>query len=269
MGTVTLYGQLTTRAMRTYWMLRELGIDFRVEQLVLGSEKMRKHSPMNKQPCLRDSDGTVVFESLAINLYLARRYADANPDLCPQSQAEEAKTLSLSFFAMTELDPRLFEIVFHHPMVKQIGHPLTSPPQYLQYFGRRMTETRALRLCGELQRPLDVLEASLAHSNDYLAGDRFTVVDLNVSAVMAWAMLAPVDLLGTRPLTQAWLARCMARPKSPQSERYPSGQGTVRGWTKSSRFVFDQAMFDDFYAKIGYEDHGGGAGGPPRHEAKL
>jgi glutathione S-transferase len=55
-----------------------------------------------------------------------------------------------------------------------------------------------------------VLEQQLA-TQDYIAGDRFTVVDLNVAEVMRYAQTEP-RLFETRPRLKAWLERCQARP---------------------------------------------------------
>ena len=66
------------------------------------------------------------------------------------------------------------------------------------------------------------------------------------------------------PTTQRALARrLLARPHSPQSERYPSSK-TLPGWRRDARFVFEQRSFDEKYAKIGYEDVGGAGEEDPR-----
>ena len=62
----------------------------------------------------------------------------------------------------------------------------------------------------DLARPLDVLEAHLA-GQDWLVGGRFTVADLNVASVLAWARGAKLDL-SARPHVEAWLKRCLGRP---------------------------------------------------------
>ena len=110
--------------------------------------------------------------------------------------------------SMTELDPRLFELLFHAPRVQEAGHPLAHDERYAAYFGRRRTARRSQRLRRELAFPLraleNVLEASSAaavggtgggggtdggsggNGGGYLLPGRgFTVVDLNVSAVLA------------------------------------------------------------------------------------
>ena len=71
-----------------------------------------------------------------------------------------------------------------------------------------------------LKVPLAVLEQHLqaqqARGEDYLAGQRFTVADLCVASVAAYARPAAA-LLAAHPLTQAWLQRCLDRPAQKQS----------------------------------------------------
>ena len=80
-------------------------------------------NPNRKQPFMVDSDGTTVFESLAINLYLVREHGRGHP-LAPRNNTEEAALVQWTVWAMTELDPRLFEGLFcalpndAHPLAK-------------------------------------------------------------------------------------------------------------------------------------------------------
>ena len=61
----------------------------------------------------------------------------------------------------------------------------------------------------ELAAPLAVLDAALA-DRDHLLGDRFTVADLNVAAVMSWLKMTKVDLSAYGHVTD-WLGRCLGR----------------------------------------------------------
>ena len=55
-----------------------------------------------------------------------------------------------------------------------------------------------------------------ARGEAYLAANRFTVADLCVASVAAWARPA-AGLLAAYPLTQAWLQSCLDRPAQKQS----------------------------------------------------
>jgi glutathione S-transferase len=63
---------------------------------------------------------------------------------------------------------------------------------------------------GALGKPFDVLEAHLS-TRPFLAGERFTVADINVASVLAWAAAAPA-LMAAHPNVAAWLKRCQERP---------------------------------------------------------
>ena len=103
---VVIYGDPSSRANRSCWMASELGVPFELRFV----PKVRDPdipNPNKKQPYFIDTDGTTtIFESIAINLYLIRKYGAGNP-LAPTTPNEEAKVLQWSVWAMTELDPRL------------------------------------------------------------------------------------------------------------------------------------------------------------------
>jgi glutathione S-transferase len=63
-----------------------------------------------------------------------------------------------------------------------------------------------------------VLDAQLA-GRDYILGDRFGVVDLNLASTLAWTRVGKIDLSPV-PNVAAWLPRCSARPalKAAQSK---------------------------------------------------
>ena len=61
-----------------------------------------------------------------------------------------------------------------------------------------------------LRRPLGVLNETL-DGREYLLGNDFTVADLNVSVILAWAKMAGIDLSSV-PEVARWLDVCFARP---------------------------------------------------------
>jgi glutathione S-transferase len=58
--------------------------------------------------------------------------------------------------------------------------------------------------------PLRVLEAQLT-ARAYVAGERFTVADINVASVVSWIRPA-AEMLASFPKVSAWLKRCLDRP---------------------------------------------------------
>ena len=105
---LTIYGVYRSRASRNYWMVRELGIPFRSVPVIQArrlADPSAADAPLNTQspeflavnptgliPCI-DDGGFVMTESLAINLYLARKHGGP---LAGQTITEEAEMLQFS-----------------------------------------------------------------------------------------------------------------------------------------------------------------------------
>src|SRR5438093_255406 len=74
---IMLYGVPRSRTMRPLWMLEELGVPYENKPVsFLGesrSPEFLRLNPNGHIPVLRDDD-VVIWESMAINLYLARKY---------------------------------------------------------------------------------------------------------------------------------------------------------------------------------------------------
>src|SRR3569832_2299300 len=73
-----IYGGAKNRGRRCLWMAAELGVEVDVVDLDLSTAQHKtpeflKINPNGQVPAL-DDDGLILFESLAINLYLAKKY---------------------------------------------------------------------------------------------------------------------------------------------------------------------------------------------------
>ncbi|MDX2171437.1 MAG: glutathione S-transferase family protein [Deltaproteobacteria bacterium] len=192
---IKLYGVPRSRAFRPLWMLRELGLEFdNVPTSFTGetrSAEFLKLNPNGHIPVLVDGE-VVLWESLAINLYLARKYgADS---LWPSTVADEGRTYQWSLWAMTELEPQALPVLMHR--------------RALPKDQRKPDVADAAE--AKLAAPLGVLEGAL-RTRPYLLGDRFGAADLNVASVAVWVAMSGVDL-GKTPNVAAWLARCTERP---------------------------------------------------------
>ncbi len=193
---IKLYGIPASRASRCLWMLEELGVEYEnVPTHFVGDAQKPdylKLNPNGKIPTL-DDDGTIVWESLAINLYLARKYG--RDGLWPASEADQAHTVQWSFWAMTEVEPPLMEVLMNRAFLPE----------------DQRDESKARAGEEALHKPLGVLEGALA-GRDYLLGKSFTAVDLNVALVL-WHVttIGKMDLSGW-PNVSRWLAACTARP---------------------------------------------------------
>lgn len=61
-----------------------------------------------------------------------------------------------------------------------------------------------------LGQPLEVLDGALGGSSNLL-GSHFTVADLNVASILAWARPAQIDM-GPFPKVADWAKNCAERP---------------------------------------------------------
>ena len=87
-----VYGTSMSRAGRALWAAEELGLKFEHLPVGLdGSTRKPEHLRLNPNghiPVI-DDDGTILWESMAINLYLAEKYGKA--PLWPSSAGDRAR----------------------------------------------------------------------------------------------------------------------------------------------------------------------------------
>ncbi len=203
---LTIYGVYRSRATRTLWLAGELGLNFKLVPVIQArrvEDPLAANAPMNTLtpsflainpmgtiPCIED-DGMVLYESMAINLYLARKHGTA---VAPADLAEDAQMMQWSFFAATEIETNALKIS------STVSEGLANTDA-----GQAVIEVAA-RL---LRRPFKVLEQHLSE-NEYLVGNRFSVADINVAEVVRYAQ-AHTPLFEANPAVKAWLDRCQSR----------------------------------------------------------
>lgn len=191
--TMKLYGIPGSRAARNIWALEETGLPYERIDVVMrkdtGKPEFLAINPNGRIPALVDGD-LVLFESLAINTYIAKK---AEGDLAPKSLAEDAMNEQWSLWAMTETEKPLLRALFHS----------------LGVMGYEKDPAIVTECMEELARPFKVLDGHVS-TRDYLMGDRFTIADLNVTSVLAWAATARLDL-SSYPNLDRWLKACLAR----------------------------------------------------------
>jgi glutathione S-transferase len=192
MSNLRIYGIARTRAYRVLWVAMELGLDYQHLPIEIGDAGARSPeflaiNPNGRLPVIVD-DGFVLFESLAITLYLAKKHGK----LYPSTLEGEARAWQWSFWAIAEVDRgvNIWSL-----------HAVRLPPQERNAALRE----EALKV---IAAPFRVLDAALA-TTPYLLGDDFTVADLNVAAVISRA----IDMdLSHVPHLKAWLTHCLERP---------------------------------------------------------
>ena len=188
-----LHGSSKSRSARSLWALEELGLTYEHVPTEPPKAKSAEHMKINPNghiPALED-DGLVIWESMAINLYLADKYGQGK--LWPSSVAERGEVYKWSFFGMTEIEP---------PLMTLLTHKLFLPPD--QRDEKAITDATE-----KLKAPLKVLDDHLK-GREWLVGKSFSIADLNVASVLSFAMLVKLDMSAT-PAAQAWLQKCLGR----------------------------------------------------------
>jgi glutathione S-transferase len=199
MSDLRIYGIARTRAFRALWVAMELELDFEHLPIEIGdagakSPEFLAINPNGRLPVIVDG-GFVLFESLAITLYLAKKHGFGT--LYPAALEGEARAWQWSFWAIAEVDRgvNIWSL-----------HAVRLPPEERNAALRE----EALKV---IASPFKVLDAAVA-KQPYLLGDTFTVADLNVAAVISRA----VDMdLSAVPHLKAWLTRCLDRPAARQA----------------------------------------------------
>lgn len=193
---ITLYGDVTkTRANRCSWMLGELEQEHERRPLTFRPGDRRPAdflalNPNGKLPTLEDGDFTL-FESLAINLYLAKKYGGM---LGPQSLEEDALMTQWSLWVVTEIEKPL--------LMASAIRVLFDPP--------KPSDDEFELAMERLSRPWTVLDSHLRNCR-FMMGERFTVADLNIAAVMHLVPIAGIDI-SRWPAMKYWLETCLERP---------------------------------------------------------
>jgi glutathione S-transferase len=194
MASLRIYGIARTRAFRALWVAKELGLDYQHLPIEIGDDGAKSPeflaiNPNGRLPVIVDG-GFVLFESLAITLYLAKKHSGGK--LYPATLEGEALAWQWSLWAVTEVDRGVNIWSLHAVRLPQ------------QERNAALRE-EALKV---IASPFKVLNAAVA-KQPYLLGNEFTIADLNVAAVISRA----VDMdLSTWPHLKDWLTRCLERP---------------------------------------------------------
>ena len=195
-----IYGSARSRATRVLWLAKELGLAYEHIPLAANDPKLKapeflKINPTGRIPAIEDNGDVAMGESLAINLYLSRRYGmKANPAIGPGTIGDEALILQWTCWAMTDLEGPMGTVYMHrgfYPEDKRDPKVAES------------AEAQA-------QKPLAMLDGVLAKTA-YLLGDRFTIADLNVACVLSLARIGAIDMTKF-PHVAAWAKKCHDRP---------------------------------------------------------
>jgi len=188
-----IYGSARSRASRTLWMAKELGLDYQHHDLLPRSPGTKTPEFLALNPNARvpviDDDGFVLYESMAINLYLAKKHRSP---LYPSDPKAEALAWQWSFWETDRLDRQIVDYVNHSS-----GLPEAE---------RKKNVADAAWV--QIVPAMAVLNEALGKSR-WLAGSDFSVADLNVASALYRGLFMD---LSQWPAVKEWLARCWDRP---------------------------------------------------------
>ena len=201
MAKLKIYGVPRSRAFRALWLAKELGLDYENVMVDFATGETRRQpylsiNPNGHVPAI-DDNGFILWESMAINLYLAKKYGLGT--LYPTSLEDEARCWQWSLWGMTEIERNVLTAMFNRAIYPEDKRDAAAADQAEK----------------ELQHPLGVLDGAVAKSA-YLVGDDFTVADLNVASILSWARPGRIDF-APFPKAADWLSRCALRPAAKEA----------------------------------------------------
>ena len=191
-----IYGVARSRAARVLWMAKELELDYQHIKVdfATGETRTPAHLALNPNghiPVI-DDEGVILWESMAINLYLAKKYGVGG--FYPTRLEDEARAWQWSFWGMTEVE-----------------RPLLTAMMNRAVFPEEKRDAAAADVAEKvLARPLGVLDRVLGRSANLL-GAEFSVADLNVASILVWARPAQIEM-SAFPKVADWLRVGAERP---------------------------------------------------------
>ena len=194
-----LYGGAFTRALMVEMVLAEGDIAYELRAVDIVKQEHRAPAflavnPAGWVPALVTPEGETLYETPAINLYLAEHHGLIH--LAPRvDEPERGAFLSGLFYLTDEFEPALKRYFYPHRTVL------------------RSEDAPAMRhkSLGEALERLEVIDRRLQAAGPYHLGERFSLVDLTMAY---WAAcLEPAGRLAAFPAVQRCAAQVIDRPK--------------------------------------------------------
>ena len=164
-----LYGGDFTRALVTEMVMAEGGISYELREVDIVNDGHRtpeflKINPAGWVPALITPEGEHLYETPAINLYLAERHALTHL-VPPETDNDRGRFLSGFFFLAGDLEPVIKRVFYAHRFVLR--------PDDEQQARQMATDTALERL--------RVIEAKIGAGGPYFLGERFSLIDLTLA----------------------------------------------------------------------------------------
>lgn len=200
--TLRIYGAPRSRTFRVLWAAEELGIAYENIPVDFGEGSKKADyltiNPNGRIPAI-DDDGFVLFESLAINMYLAKKHGAGK--LYPAAAKDEARLWQWGLWGANEIET---------PLIQFVSNRHVLPPE-------KRNEQLAAEAEAKLPRPMGVLDAHLA-TRPHMLGADFTIADLNVGSLLYSAWFNKADLSRWSQV-KGWLDRILTRPAAQQARK--------------------------------------------------
>jgi len=204
MAMLKIYGQGRSRTFRVLWLCKESGIPYEhvpVSILVEGAQAKedwyRRLNPNARVPTIED-DGFVMWESAAINLWLAEKYRSP---LFPATIEGKGRMLQWAFFISNDVEG---------PMITMFQNRVVFPPEKRNPAAAEEADRR-------LRPALGVIDGALAGSG-HLGVERWDMTDFVAASVLFTLQAMKYDL-GGLPRLAAWLAASLDRPAAKEAIR--------------------------------------------------
>ena len=197
-----LYGQYRSRAFRVAWLCKESNIPYEHVNVTINVEGAQcKESwytalnPNARVPTI-DDDGFVMWESAAINFYLAEKYKSP---LWPSDLQGKGRATQWAFFIANDVEP----------------HMITVMQNRVMFAPEKRDAALADAADAKLQPRLKVLDEFLSR-NRFFDIDHWGLADFMVASV-CYSFFAMKYDLARFPSFQKWLMASLERPKAKEA----------------------------------------------------
>ena len=195
---LTFYFAPMSTASTVHWSLEELGVPYEAVMVDIkdGADKKRKLGALNpnlKVPVLVH-DGTAIFESAAIQIYLGETFG-VEKGLFPPPGKQRGEALKWLVWA---------NVTLSEAVSRWQRHTNERVPAALRHAPAGEEAKK------DVDRLLHLFEDELGEK-PYVLGEAVSLVDFHLASFMQWIGFCGVDL-AAYPKLKVWADRCSARP---------------------------------------------------------
>jgi len=193
---ITLFHRPNSRSARFVFLLEELDAPYEIRQVGPAGDPANPH-PHGKVPAIRDSDdGTVVFESSAIALYLTDKFPKNGIGPRVGEPNRGAYLTWLSYYS------GVMEPAWTMNFIKaQVARGTAGGPP--------------------AEEVMDYTFKTL-EKGPFMLGERFSAADVQIGTTFAMFIVSP--LLSKMPLVEGYVQRVLSRPKYAAAMEKAGGQ---------------------------------------------